>query len=99
MVNQADGAHFRARELGAGRVPVMFTADWCGYCHRFAPLFKRFQQGWIVDLTDEDLPLWDELAIRVVPTVILFEDGIPGRRWSGVLLAKDAAEIALAIER
>ena len=97
MVQQADGARFRGSDLPPGKVPVMFTADWCGYCHRFLPHFKRFRDAWVVDVTDEDLPIWDDLGIRVVPTVILYEDGIPGKRWSGVLGARHADEIQASL--
>lgn len=63
----------------------MFTADWCGYCVRFYPHFKALQNGWVVDVSDEDDPLWDALAIQVVPTVIVFDGGVPKARWAGVL--------------
>lgn len=85
MVKQVDGARFRPSDLPPGRAAVMFAADWCGFCRRFYPHFKRLQEGWVVDISDEDDPLWDDLRIDVVPTVILFEDGVPTRRWAGVL--------------
>lgn len=91
MVNQVDGARFRPSDLPAGRVAVMFGADWCGFSRRFYPHFKRIQDGWVVDISDEDDPLWDALRIEVVPTVILFEDGVPKKRWAGVL-GEDAAQ-------
>ena len=85
MVNQVDGARFRPSDLPQGRVAVMFAADWCGFSRRFYPHFKRLHEGWVVDISDEDDPLWDDLRIHVVPTVILFEDGVPKQRWAGVL--------------
>lgn len=85
MVRQVPGAGFRPSDLPAGRVPVLFTADWCGYCRRFYPHYKQLREGWVVDLSDEDDPLWDLLDLRVVPTVIVFEDGRPVQRWEGVL--------------
>jgi thioredoxin-like negative regulator of GroEL len=63
----------------------MFTADWCGYCHRFLPHFRRVPRAVVVDISEEDEPAWDAYGIDVVPTVIVFEDGAPVRRWSGVL--------------
>ncbi|HUR70279.1 MAG TPA: thioredoxin family protein [Candidatus Thermoplasmatota archaeon] len=85
MVVQRDGSAFRPSDLPPGRVAVMFTADWCGYCHRFLPHYKALREQWVVDISDDDDPLWDALAIRVVPTVIVFRDGVPAQRWAGVL--------------
>lgn len=93
MVQQLDGRQFSATKLPAGRVPVMFMADWCGYCARFLPQFRQMNEGVVVDISDEDDPLWSFYDIEVVPTVILFEDGEPVKRWSGVLGARDAEKI------
>ena len=93
MVQRLEGRQFSATNLPAGRVPVMFMADWCGYCARFLPLFRQLGQGIIVDISDEEDPLWEFYGIQVVPTVILFEDGEPAKRWSGVLGPRDADKI------
>lgn len=85
MVNQVPAGRFLASDLPPGRVAVMFTADWCGYCRPFLRHFKRIQQGWVVDASDEDDPVWDNYALRVVPTVILFENGVPAKKWEGAL--------------
>jgi thiol-disulfide isomerase/thioredoxin len=97
MVHQVDGARFRASDLPAGRVAVMFCADWCGYCHRFTPHFKKLRDAWIVDVSDEDDPLWDVHALRVVPTVIVFQDGAQAARWEGVLAAHHVDQIEAAL--
>jgi len=97
VVHEVPGARFRPSELPAGRVPVLFTTDWCGYCRRFYPHYARLGGGWVVDISDDDDPLWDDLQIRVVPTVILFEDGRPVARWAGALTAVQADEIAAAL--
>jgi thiol-disulfide isomerase/thioredoxin len=99
MVRQVDGASFAASDLPRGRAAVLFTADWCGYCHRFYPHFKRIQEGWVVDLSDDDAPAWDAFAVRVVPTVILFEDRAPKKRWAGVLGAAHVEEIEAELRR
>lgn len=75
----------------------MFTADWCGYCHRFLRHYKRLQEAYVVDISDEDDPLWDSLSIRAVPTVILFENGAPTTRWAGALGAEHVAHIEIAL--
>lgn len=97
MVHQVDGARFVASDLPPGRVAVLFTADWCGYCHLFFPHFKRIQQGWVVDLSDDDAPAWNAFAVRVVPTVVVFEDGVATKRWAGVLGAAHVAQIEAAL--
>lgn len=93
MVNQVPGERFRASDLPAGRVVVCFCADWCGYCHRFLPHLKRIHDAWVVDVSDEDDPLWDQHALRVVPTVVVFEGGVERKRWAGVLAAHHVAQI------
>ena len=96
-MHQVAGARFREEDLPRGRVAVLFCADWCGYCHRFLPLFKRVAGAWAVDISDEDDPLWDRYGIRVVPTVIVFEDGAPANAWSGVLAAHHVEQIEAAL--
>ena len=93
-----DSKRFAPSELPSGRVPVMFTTDWCGYCRRFSPHYARLANGLVVDISDDDDPLWDDLGIRVVPTVLLFENGAVVQRWEGALNASHADEIAGALE-
>lgn len=88
---------FDPARLPSGRIAVLFTADWCGYCRRFAPHFAKVPGGLVVDISDDDDPLWDDLHIRVVPTVIVFEDAKPVARWAGVLTAPHADEILDAL--
>lgn len=98
MVKQVQGAQFRASGLPAGRQLVMFAADWCGYCTRFLPHFKKFQDAWVVDITDEDDPLWEIHDVHVVPTVVLFENGREARRWAGVLSGSHVEEMEQALQ-
>lgn len=62
-----------------GVLVVAFLADWCGFCHRFAPELDRLvRAGCTVvacDLTDEESPLWERFGIEIVPTLIVFRDG------------------------
>ena len=74
----------------AGPTPVMFWADWCGFCARFLPAYRARGEGsdkpfLLVDISDEDDPAWDTYRIEVVPTVIVFRDGKPAARVGGVL--------------
>ena len=72
---------------------VLFYATWCGYCARIKPTFETISKNdnrefVLVDISNEDSPLWDEFEIEVVPTIIQFKNGIPGKRISGVLTAE-----------
>lgn len=97
MVHEVPGERFRASDLPGGRVAVMFTADWCGYCRRFAPHFKRIREGWMVDVSDEEDPLWDQHRLQVVPTVLVFQDGEEVGRWQGVLADHHVDQISEAL--
>lgn len=97
-MREVPGDRFKADELPAGLVAVLFCADWCGYCHRFLPHFRKLPDGIAVDISDEDHPLWDAYAIRVVPTVVLFKDRVPVRQWAGVLAAHHADQIREALK-
>lgn len=98
MAQEIAARAFDASGLPSGRVPVMFTTDWCGYCRRFAPHFARLPGAHVVDISDDDDPLWDDLRIRVVPTVLLFEGGAIVGRWEGALNASHAEEIVAALQ-
>lgn len=97
MVEIVPGAEFVPSRLPMGRVAVMFAADWCGYSRRFLRHFEEVQGGVVVDISDEDDPLWDIYAIRLVPTVVLFQDQEPLRRWVGVLGESHAREVRAAL--
>ena len=97
VVNEVDGARFRVEALPPGRVAVLFCADWCGFCRRFTPHYKRIREGYVVDISDEDLPVWDELRIHVVPTVILFDGHVEVKRWAGVLADHHVAQVEDAL--
>jgi thiol-disulfide isomerase/thioredoxin len=71
-----------------GTWAVAFLAEWCPFCHAFAPEFARLGNGSnlaVGDLTDYDGPLWDVFGIEVVPTVLVFRDGEIVYRANGVL--------------
>jgi thioredoxin-like negative regulator of GroEL len=97
MASVIPGSGFVPSSLPEGRVPVLFSADWCGYCRRFRQLFDDVPGGIVVDISDEDDPLWDIYKIRLVPTVVLFDEGEPTKRWVGVLGQKHATEIVAAL--
>lgn len=80
------------RRLGRGF--VLFTADWCGFCARFAPAFEAAARRHgspgaafaVADISDDEAdPRWDRYGIAAVPTVLYVEDGQPLARLDAVL--------------
>jgi putative thioredoxin len=78
---------------GSAQRPVLvdFWATWCQPCRVLAPILEGLAQEYgdrlalvKVDI-DQEPRLADALAIRSVPTVILFSKGTPMTQFSGVL--------------
>lgn len=74
-----------------GRILTFFYAEWCPFCRRAFPLLKTLKPDssykiFRVDISDADNPLWDTMKIKVVPTLIAFEDGIETWRRNGKIL-------------
>jgi len=81
-----DGKHLKT----SGTVAVLFAADWCPFCRRFGPIYQsalaeKGMPSALVDLSDLANPLWETFDIQVVPTVMVFKDGVLIHRIGGVL--------------
>ena len=86
---QLDGSTFHDRRLDRpGTWAVVLLASWCSYCRSFAPAFSTLADTPVhlatADLSRYESPLWDLFDIELVPTVIIFRDGAPVRRFDGL---------------
>ena len=62
-------------------VIVDFTADWCPYCKRLAPIIEEIAGEYADDIdvyfvnTDEAPDLAEQYGIMTIPAVFVFSDG------------------------
>jgi thioredoxin 1 len=73
-----------------GMIVVMFYADWCPFCMAFKPIFEDFARKGHLDCGEANIshyedPLWEQFQLRVVPSILIFEDGKLIKRKDGVL--------------
>lgn len=104
MAAESVDGRFEEEVLQAeGPVVVYFTAEWCGPCHRFKPIYQDRAESTdlpfkVVDITDESHPHWERFDIKKVPTVAIFEDGEMRERVSGFLHEKHLDELLESVE-
>jgi thiol-disulfide isomerase/thioredoxin len=76
--------------LDSRDILAVFYASWCPFSRRFLTIFetamtkKNDLQGALVDISDEDSPLWGTFGIEIVPTLIGFRNGAAIVRKDGV---------------
>ena len=88
-------------KLVSSDIPVLvdFYADWCGPCKMLAPILKQVkdQMGDSVKIVkidvDKNASLAAKYQVRGVPTMILFRNGKPLWRQSGVLQKNDIVQV------
>ena len=80
------------RVVAGKKVAVLCWATWCPFARKFKPvwdaLIKTAVETWQpleVLLDDERNPLWAELDVEVVPTVLFFDNGRIVKRLDGKL--------------
>jgi len=80
-------------------VLVDFFGTWCGPCQTLMPILKDVKEelGDDIKIVKIDIDKNQELAthyqVKSVPTMILFKDGSPKWRQSGVLQKKDIVSV------
>jgi len=72
------------------RSAVLFTAPWCGFCRSMKLMIQKAERDfsatkfYTVDI-DEEPSLKTAFAISAVPTFILFDEGRPLNRATGLI--------------
>jgi thioredoxin 1 len=83
-------AEFENLTQSSGITLVDFWADWCGPCHRFAPVYEKVSQKHPditfgkVD-TEAEPALAAELQIYSIPTIMAIRDGVVVYQQAGAL--------------
>jgi thioredoxin 1 len=83
-------AEFAEVTGGEGITLVDFWADWCGPCHRFAPVYEKVSENHPditfakVD-TEAEQALAAEFQIYSIPTIMAVRDGVVVYQQAGAL--------------
>jgi thioredoxin 1 len=91
-------AEFDEVTSGDGIVLIDFWAEWCGPCHRFAPVFERVSEKH-TDITfgKVDTEAEPELSIRFrinsIPTLMAVRDGVIVFQQAGALPERMVEEL------
>ena len=76
--------------LRSDRILAFFYAEWCPFCRKSFHLLKFLNKSqsivFRVDLSDESNPLWNSMKIKIVPTLIAFENGAEFWRVNGNMM-------------
>ncbi|MBQ3414270.1 MAG: thioredoxin [Clostridia bacterium] len=72
-----------------GKILVDFYADWCGPCKMMSPIIDEIAEE-IENITvgkvnvDENPEIASKYGIMSIPTIIIFENGMPQKKFIGL---------------
>jgi thioredoxin 1 len=81
-----------------GIVFIDWWAEWCGPCRAFAPIYEKVSDA-NPDVTfakidaDKEQQLASAFAIRAIPTLMIFRDGVPLFAQPGAVSQSDLEEL------
>ena len=77
------------RLLDSRNVLAVFYANWCPFCRTFLKVFESTMKkrtdllAALIDVGDEDNPLWEVFGVNIVPTLVGFREGTAVVRKDG----------------
>jgi thioredoxin 1 len=91
-------AEFDEVTSGDGIVLIDFWAEWCGPCHRFAPVFERASEKHTdITFAKVDTEAEPELSMRFrinsIPTLMAVRDGVIVFQQAGALPERMVEEL------
>lgn len=94
MVVKVNDHNFETEVLSyKGIVLVDFSAEWCGPCKAFAPIFHEFSDEALdikcCEVNVDEVMIARTYKIMSVPTVLMFKDGEVCNRFTGVMQKND----------
>lgn len=72
-----------------GKVLLQFTAEWCGPCKKLSPLVEELTINKFKVDVDDCTNLSKKFSIRSVPTLVLLENGVEVKRFTGLMKKND----------
>ena len=79
--------NFEEEILKADTVLVDFWAEWCGPCHAVSPVLEKIAEERSIKLAkidiDDQIELADKYGVMSIPTIMLFENGVPANSVVG----------------
>lgn len=89
MSHELDVEGFGRELARRDRLLVLYHAGWCPFSRLFLPVFEGAEGESSVPFARVDLrhpldPRWDDMEIRVVPTLVYYESGEPLERLDGL---------------